>query len=120
MISLVRAFENICGDLGVPLARKKTEGSAASLTFLGIQLNTVPQTHSLPGGKLLELIGLLKGWRYKTRSTLQSLGGALQFAAKCVPESRLFTCSLIIVLKGHKNSTDIIWLDRDFNNDPNC
>lgn len=41
-----------CSALGVILAPKKREGPATSLTFLGIQIDTVAGTLSLPPNKL--------------------------------------------------------------------
>ena len=38
----------VCQELGVPVAPEKTEGLALSLTFMGIQLDSVAMCTSLP------------------------------------------------------------------------
>lgn len=50
---------SLCKELGVPIAEEKTEGPASSITFLGIEINTVSQQLRLPQSILLELKSLL-------------------------------------------------------------
>lgn len=95
-------MQRACSNLGVPVATEKTLGPATKLVFLGIELDSIHQTLSLPQGKHEEIVRKLKTWsRRKTcsRTELQSLVGLLQFAAKCVPAGRLFTRRLIDRLK---------------------
>ena len=42
-------------QLGLPLAKEKTEGSAISLTFVGIELDAVQKTFRLLDSKLVDL-----------------------------------------------------------------
>ena len=91
---LMGTMAETCDLLGVPLAAEKQEGPTTSLAFLGILLDSVAQTLSLPPGKLVEVQKLVKSWLAKTscsRTELQSLIGSLMFASKCVPAGRLFT-----------------------------
>ena len=71
------------------------------MTFLGIRIDSISQTVSLPPKKLVEIMALINEWSSKSRCTrteLQSLIGSLQFAAKCIPPGRLFTRRLINLL----------------------
>ncbi|GAU91677.1 hypothetical protein RvY_03887 [Ramazzottius varieornatus] len=104
---VVSEMRRLCHELGVPLATEKAEGPSTSLTFLGIQLDSVAQTLSLPQSKTDEIMALLVTWSDAdtiTRTELQSLIGKLQFAAKCVPAGRLFTRRLIQLLTSHYRS----------------
>ena len=110
-------LQTTCEELGVPLAPGKTEGPATSLAFLGIWLNTVDQTLSLPEGKKEEIMKSLHGWKSKSscsKSELQSLIGSLMFASKCVPASRLFIRRLIQHLTGLRRDEHDILLNDDF------
>ena len=51
-----------CGELDVPISAHKVDGPATDITVLGIQLNTVAQTLSLPVDKLQRLQQLLARW----------------------------------------------------------
>lgn len=119
MQSFVKFFKLTCRDLGVPLALQKTKVPATTLTFLGIQLDAVSQTLSLPSAKqqlflLLLQIGVaelcphyvnFEGWRTH------------QFAAKCVPAGTFFIRRIIDLLKGRTDSKQIIQLHDDFEDD---
>ena len=96
------SMTDTCNLLGVPLAFEKQEGPATSLVFLGILLDSVSQTLSLPIRKLEEVRELLRTWlarRSCSRTELQSLIGSLMFASKCVPAGRLFTRCMLRLLK---------------------
>ncbi|XP_055335738.1 uncharacterized protein LOC129586500 [Paramacrobiotus metropolitanus] len=116
---LMQSMEAVCSELGVPLALDKTEGPATRLTFLGIVLDSVAQTLSLPNNKQLDIMETLKNWVGRescTTNELQSLIGTLSFASKCVPSSRLFTRRMIMLLSAfHGRST--ITLTDDFHSD---
>ena len=53
-------FQTMCETLGIPLAPEKTEGPASSLTFAGIELDTIARTARLPAEKLEKAIALVK------------------------------------------------------------
>lgn len=112
----VESFQDICGQLGVPLAMEKAEGLATKLVFMGIKINSESFTPSIPAQEVNELITLINGWKEKiccAKTELQSLIGSLQFASKCIPAGRLFSRKLIHHLPDvSKNST--IVLDADF------
>lgn len=88
----------LCEDLGVPMAPGKTEGPTTCLTFLGIQLDTVEMSASLPAPKLAELMQITSDWGLKSRCTLrdlQSLVGSLSFACQVVRPGRFFLRRII-------------------------
>ena len=94
---LAAALE-LCSKLGVPMADKKTEGPTTSLTFLGIELDTIAMTARLSVARLAELKALLQSWMGRTTCKLvemQSLVGKLQFACQVVRPGRAYTRRLI-------------------------
>ncbi len=54
-----------CDVLGVPVAPAKTEGPATKLVFLGIELDSVSMTISLPSEKLERLRAMILEWESK-------------------------------------------------------
>lgn len=94
----LRTFLDVCERLGIPVATDKVEGPTTSLTFLGLELDTVTQELRLPTHKLADLMEELHGWlnrKTTTKRCLLSLIGKLAFAAKAVPAGRLFIRRLI-------------------------
>ena len=87
-----------CRDLGIPVATHKVEGPATTLTFLGIEFDTVSGVLRLPTEKLARLKSCLKEWlgrRCCTKRDLLSLIGSLQHAAKVVRPGRTFLRRLV-------------------------
>ena len=73
--------------LGFRLNYKKIEGPVKCLTFLGLALDTVKMTISLPTDKLVELQKSLRSIYQKSKITkqgLQSQAGKLNWATQCV------------------------------------
>ena len=92
--TIVTLFTN----LGIPLSWNKIEGPSTSLTFLGIQLDTLRWQLCLPKDKLSNLLSLLMEWLTKKKCAkrqLLSLIGHLSFAAKVIPAGRIFLRWLI-------------------------
>ena len=54
-LSLMDTFHDMCLGLGVPIAPEKTEGPTKSLVFLGLQIDSVSQTVTIPPEKLMEI-----------------------------------------------------------------
>ena len=85
-------------ELGVPLAPDKVLGPATTMTYLGIEINSVASTIQLPEDKFNELQLLLKQWGSRKKCTkreLLSLIGSLSFACKVVKPGRMFLRRLI-------------------------
>ncbi|XP_077773920.1 uncharacterized protein LOC144325210 [Podarcis muralis] len=117
---LLHAFAELTQELGVPLAADKTEGPATQLTYLGILLDTVSQTSSLPKDKLValktvieELIPLEK----VSLRQIQSLLGHLNFACRVVAPGRPFCSRLARLTVGLKAPHHRVRLSREVRTD---
>ena len=92
------SFLATCTSLGIPVAMDKLEGPSTTLTFLGLELDSVAQEIRLPQPKRDAILEELHTWssqRYTTKRKLLSLIGLLNFAARAVPAGRLFIRRLI-------------------------
>ena len=92
------AFQDLCRDLGVPLAPEKLVLPTRCLQFLGITLDSSLQEMRLPPEKLARLRACLPAWRTRQKCTkreLLSLIGVLSFACKVVRPGRIFLRRLI-------------------------
>ena len=92
------AFQDLCRDLGVPLAPEKLVVPTRCLQLLGITLDSLLQEMRLPPEKLARLRACLPAWRTRQKCTkreLLSLIGMLSFACKVVRPSRIFLRRLI-------------------------
>ena len=79
--------------LGIPVAQEKVEGPLMTITFLGIEIDTVAMQLHLLANKLAELCNLVKQWMQRKscfKKDLQSLAGKLQHACKVVRLGRTF------------------------------
>lgn len=80
---------------GLVVNPDKTEGPAQSLSFLGVQIDSVKQTLCVTEERMHELQQLLSDFLVTSRRTasahaLMSLVGKLSFAAACLPGARPF------------------------------
>ena len=88
------AIQQTCQNLGIPLALEKLEGPAHSLTFLGIEMDTIRTEARLPQDKLTRINKQLSTWLGKKKATkreILSLVGSLQHASKVVQPGHTFT-----------------------------
>ena len=86
-------FIKICEDIGVPLAPDKTEGPTQSLPFVGINIDTVSMTASLPDDKVVKFLDNIEeclSVKSITFQKLQSICGMLNFACGVIPQARAF------------------------------
>ncbi len=93
---------DVCKELGVPLAVEKVEGPTSTITFLGIEIDTMAGVLRLPQDKLQRLLSMLQEWDGKkscTRKELQSLVGSLQHACTVVKPGRAFLRRMIDLLR---------------------
>ena len=77
---------------------------------LGVLINTVEGTISVPDERMQEIVSLVNEWQGKSKSTkieLQSLIGKLQYITKCVLQSRVFLNRLLEVLRSMKGSKSV-------------
>ena len=94
-----------CEELGLPVAPEKTEGPDTTLTFLGIEIDTVAGQLRLPQEKLRDLQATIRKWmqsgarpvprRSGKKRDLLSLIGLLNHAATVVRPGRGFLRALI-------------------------
>ncbi|XP_077778992.1 uncharacterized protein LOC144326320 [Podarcis muralis] len=101
--ALLQAFKALAEELGVPLANEKTEGPVTTMTYLGIELDTMAQTSRLPSEKLVavkELISQILPLRKITLKQIQSLLGHLNFACRVVSPGRPFCGRLVKLSAG--------------------
>ena len=84
--------------IGVPLALDKVLGPSTTLTYWGIEIDSVARCIRLPPAKLMDLQTILLNWSTKEKCTkreLLSLIGSLSFACKVVKPGRIFLRRLI-------------------------
>ncbi len=98
----ITSFQSLCSQLGVPLNPEKLVSPITTMTFLGIQLDSVQQVASLPLDKLAALltslrqhIQLYRDGSTVTKRSLLSLIGKLSFATKVIPAGRIFLRRLL-------------------------
>lgn len=87
-----RVAQVLC-DFGFKLSTIKTEGPAQVLEFLGIMLNSLLLSVSVPEAKLVEARSILRDFslrRRASRSSLLSLLGKLSFLTSVLPAARPF------------------------------
>ncbi len=97
----MRQLITLLRKLGFWINYSKVEGPAQSLTFLGITLDTVAMTLSLPDNKLAELklyLQKLKRQHKVTKRSLQSLAGRLNWATQCIYGGRFHLRHILDVI----------------------
>ena len=113
-------LQQVCGQLGVPLAPEKQEGPSTCITFLGMIIDTVQQELRLPQVKLDRLLGMIGEWGKRkscTRTELESLIGALQHACTVIRPGRSFMRNAIPLIKGAKQPHHHIRLSVEIRSD---
>ena len=101
-------------DLGFPVAPDKVVGPSTTLTFLGIELDSVSMVMRLPRSKLERLKASLGRWLGKNsarKRQLQSIIGQLSDAAIVVWPGRTFLQSLIETAKIPKKQEHLVRLN---------
>ena len=95
----------LCAELGFPVATEKTEGPATTITFLGIELDSMAGQVRFPEHKLTRLLSTISLWMKQSESPtsrssckkrdLLSLIGQLNHTASVVRPGRAFLRNLI-------------------------
>ena len=89
----MKIMTTTCEWAGLPVAPSKSVGPATSLTFLGIEMDSIDNSLRLPSEKLAEIREQLSRWRgFKAckKRDLLSLIGSLSYASKVVRPGRAF------------------------------
>ena len=111
---ILREAVSVCERLEFPIAPSKIEGPATSITFLGIEIDSVAEESRLPAEKLHRLRISLSEWsqrRTATKRGLQSLIGQLNHAASVFWPGRAFTRQLIETMKIPKKPLQCVRLN---------
>ena len=107
-------------DLGLLENQDKACPPSVVQVVLGVEINTVEGTISVPRERMEEIVALISKWEGKSRSTkveLQSLIGKLQFISKCVHQSRVFLNRLLDALRSMSSSQKSLNLSEAFRKD---
>ena len=94
----LESFTTWCETIGIPLAPEKTEGPASTITFAGIELDSVRMEARIPQEKLDRYRKLVSDYKNKKKITLvelQRVIGSLQHCSYIVPAGRAFLRRLI-------------------------
>ena len=97
-------------ELGLDISTEKLVAPATYVVCLGIMIDTISRTISLPDQKLKEIKNLCQKWTYKTHCTenqLQSLLGSLLYITKCVKPARSFLNRMLTVLRDNYANSKI-------------
>jgi hypothetical protein len=113
-------FKSICQEIGVPIALEKTTSPNTTITFLGIELDSMNMVMRLPQDKLDLLRHRIQFFLLSKKSTLksfQSLIGLLNFACKTVAPGRAFCRRLIDATIGIKKPHYMIRINSSIKQD---
>ena len=91
-------FLSLCSYLGIPMAPEKTVGPSTTLSFVGIELDSISMEARLPHDKIQKCTTFISHFLRRKKVTLkelQSLIGLLNFACAVVRPGRAFLRRLI-------------------------
>ena len=123
---LVKAYEHLSHlrrafhYLDIPIAEDKLVGPDTQLPYLGIEINTLDFTVSIPEEKINDLMEQMPWWcgrRTCTLRELQSLNGKLNFFSKAIRPGRVFTRRLIDLTTTVKKPTHHVTINKEARED---
>ena len=97
-----KRLRKLIQDFGLKEALDKSVAPCMVMVFLGILIDTVKLTLSIPSEKMLEIRQLLQEWNEKTTASLkevQQLAGLLNFACRCVRSGRVYLSRILNFLR---------------------
>ena len=103
-------LQHVLRDLGLDISVKKLVAPSTVVTCLGILIDTVARTISLPPGKLAHVQQLCASWDSKktaTKTEYQSLLGSLLYITKCVRPARQFLNRMLDLFRQNYDSKRI-------------
>ena len=109
-----------CARLGLPPEPEKDEGPATTISFTGIEIDSVAMELRLPGDKLGRLIAELSHWRKRKackKKELLSLVELLAHACKVIRAGRSFLRRLIDLSSTAKRLDHFVRLGREARSD---
>ena len=95
--------KQLLDNLGLPEATEKKQSPATKVRWLGIMVDTIDMSLSIPADKLANTLALVDAYASRdsiNRKQLQSLIGKLLHIAKCIRPARLFVARLLTALRG--------------------
>ena len=107
---------NLLQELGLDISHKKLVAPATAVTYLGILVDSVNKTISIPQEKMQEIIKTCKIWSQKmycSKTNLQSLLGLLLYITKCVKPARFFLNRMLQLLRDNYEVKKIL-LTKEF------
>ena len=113
-------FLSLCSYLGIPIAPDKTCGPSTTMSFAGIELDSIFLEARLPHDKIEKCISLISVFLHRTKVTLkevQSLNGLLNFACSVIRPGRAFLRRLIDLTVGVHLPNHRIRLNREVKED---
>ena len=114
-----QSFNTLCkilGDLGLIIRETKLVDSSISVVCLGVIINIVKDTISVPPEKLDKIKVICVKWSVKTQTNkrqLQSLLGSLLYVTKCVRNARFFLNRKLATFRSATDPPNIK-LDQEF------
>ena len=108
-------------QLGLDISTKKLVPPATSVVCLGILIDSVNKTVSIPPDKLSQINATCRDWNdrtYCSKKDLQSLLGSLLYITKCVKSARYFLNRMLQLLRDNHNNSKIL-LTAEFKKDLN-
>ena len=102
---MVHAYLSLCAEINFPLSEEKTAWATQIIIFLGMLLNTVTQTISIPvekRNKALKQLWDLMTSRKTTVLKLQKLTGLLNNISKALVPGRAFNRQFYLKCAGQK------------------
>lgn len=97
------AFEQLCAEVGVPIAHHKTSRACTSLVFLGVGLDTVDMAMFVPEAKVLKYREMLLHFLSVSAPRVkqwQKVAGSLGSVAQVIPAGRVYIGSLYQSIAG--------------------
>ena len=99
----IQVFIDICKEINFPISFEKTAWGCTMIVFLGLLINTITQTISIPCEKVDRakfLIQKLLAGKKTMVKAIQQLCGFLNFLCRCIIPGRAFTQRLYSLTAG--------------------
>lgn len=115
-----RLMHETCDEVGLPTEPDKDEGPATTISFLGLEVDSVALQLRLPAEKLGRLKTELEKWRQRKacrKRELLSLIGLLSHACKAVRAGRSFLRRLIDLSTVARHLDHFVRISRDARSD---
>ena len=104
-------LQHLLRDLGLEISPSKLVAPATQVVCLGILVDTVTQTISIPKDKLHQIKDICSSWSNKTYCSirdLHSLLGSLLYITKCIKPAHYFLNCMLALLRQNANHRKIL------------